>query len=156
MTPQTSVWAAEALSSIDPGRVRGRLAVGLRDAALLALLARGLTCAEVAPLLCDQVTIVERTGQARITTRRPPWRCELVLDPIQSAHLVAWLSEIRGYSERRPLFSTTERTAHPRRSQRHPPRLPPPAPEGRLMSDPWQLSPSPGGEGREMGEGARG
>jgi hypothetical protein len=104
LTPQTAIWAAEALPGINPGRVRGRLAVGLRDGALLALLARGLTCAEVALLLCDQVTIVERTGQVRLTARRPPWRCELILDPIQSAHMVAWLSEIRGYGEHRPLF----------------------------------------------------
>ncbi len=94
MTPQTATWATQALSSLDPFRVRGRFAVGLRDAALLALLARGLTCPEVAALHCDQVTILERTGHARIITRRPPWRCELILNPDQSAFLVAWLSEI--------------------------------------------------------------
>lgn len=104
MTTRTATWAAEALACVDLGRVRGRLAVGLRDGALLALLARGLTCAETALLLCDQVTLVERTGQARLTTRRPPWRCELLLTPAQSAHLVAWLSDIRGYGEHRPLF----------------------------------------------------
>jgi hypothetical protein len=104
LTSQTATWAAEALPCVDLGRVRGRLAVGLRDGALLALLARGLTCAETALLLCDQVTLVERTGQARLTTRRPPWRCELLLNPVQSAFLVAWLSEIRGYGEPRPLF----------------------------------------------------
>ncbi len=100
----TREWAVDALLTVDLGRVYGSLAVGLRDGALLALLASGLSCADVAALDCDQVTLLAKTSQARILARRPPWRCELLLGSQHSAYLVAWLSEIRGYNERRPLF----------------------------------------------------
>lgn len=116
MTPQTAAWAAEALPGIDPGRVRGRLAVGLRDGALLALLARGLTCAEVALLLCDQITIVERTGQVRLTARRPPWRCELVLRALLYTHTsAARIEQLLACPHRaRPPIRIPEKPCQPR------------------------------------------
>ena len=42
--------AHEVLPLVDPGRVRSGMAVGLRDGALLALIAAGLSAVEIAGL----------------------------------------------------------------------------------------------------------
>ena len=100
----TAERAAAALADVDPGRVRGGFAVGLRDGALLALLASGVTCAEAARLSCRAIAIEARTGRVVVTVTRGGWLCRRWLDPAFSAHVVTWLSEIRGYGERRPLL----------------------------------------------------
>jgi site-specific recombinase XerD len=104
-------WAAAALADVDPGRVRGGFAVGLRDAALLALLAGGLTCAEAARLSCESVTFQAKTGRVVITLMRRGWSCTRTLSFELSAHVVAWLSESRGYGERRPLLVNAHQRA---------------------------------------------
>lgn len=100
----TSAWATAALADVDPGRTRGGFSVGLRDGALLALLSAGVTCTEAADLKCSAITIDVRTGQVVVTVMRGGWRCVRRLSLDQSAHLVAWLTEVRGYGERKPLL----------------------------------------------------
>lgn len=48
------------LPRVDPGRVRSGRAVGLRDGAVLALVAAGLTAVEIAALRATAITMANR------------------------------------------------------------------------------------------------
>jgi site-specific recombinase XerD len=89
------------LQRIDPGRVHGDLAVGLRDGALLALIAAGLTPAEIAELRADQVRM-EQGELVVVLQKAIRWSGHLPM-PL-GARLLAWLTDRRAWGERVPVI----------------------------------------------------
>lgn len=89
--------ARAVLSHVDPGRVRAGHAIGLRDGALLALIAAGLTSVEIAALRASAVSMIE--GQVHVATQRRglTWRAALPTE--LGSWLLAWLSERRLWGE---------------------------------------------------------
>jgi site-specific recombinase XerC len=77
--------------------------VGLRDGALLALLAAGLNAREIAGLQASAITM-ER-GRLLVTVRRHgvDWHAALPTD--LGARLLAWLTERRIWGEAVPVFA---------------------------------------------------
>jgi hypothetical protein len=94
--------AHELLSRVDPGRVRSGKAVGLRDGALLALVAAGLSAVEIAAIRASAVTMTD--GKLVIAVRRHGviWSAALPTD--LGARLLAWLSECRLWGVPDPVF----------------------------------------------------
>lgn len=99
-------WYLRALAAVEVGRVRAGLAVGLRDRAVLALLANGVRPGEIALLSCREIEVQESSG--RLTISRPAdeagWHRVKVLDVSGSAQLLAWLAEVRTWGEDVPVF----------------------------------------------------
>jgi site-specific recombinase XerC len=89
--------ARAVLPRVDPGRVRAGHAIGLRDGALLALIAAGLTSVEIAALHASAVTMVD--SQVHVATQRRglTWKAALPTD--LGSWLLAWLSERRLWGE---------------------------------------------------------
>lgn len=104
-----------AARRIDPGRVRGGLAVGLRDAALLALVASGVRAGLIASLQATQIG-VHRDGRLEITTPADSegWERRKVLSPVASSLLLAWLAEARAWAQPVPVFYTIDRAGEQR------------------------------------------
>lgn len=94
--------ARALLPHVDPARLQGGWPIGLRDGALLALTAAGLSSFEIAALQANAVTMVG--GQLHVTTNRHgvPWFAVLPTD--LGAHLLVWLSECRLWAEARPVL----------------------------------------------------
>lgn len=94
--------ARHALSRVDPARLLAGWPVGLRDGALLALTAAGLSSAEIATLQASAITMAG--GQVVVTVRRRgiPWSVTLPID--LGARLLAWLTECRLWGEAEPVF----------------------------------------------------
>jgi integrase len=89
------------LRQVDPGRVHGDFAVGLRDGALLALIAAGLTPAEVAAMRADQIRMEH--GHLVVVVRETiPWSGHLPM-PL-GERLLAWLTEHRAWGEDVPVL----------------------------------------------------
>ena len=103
MRPWTPEWAEEALAEIDPGRVRGTLAVGLRDGALLALLAAGITPAEICALQASAITMERDQLHITLRRRRALWKVTLPAD--LGARVLAWLTENRLWADPTPVFT---------------------------------------------------
>ena len=95
--------ADRLLSRVDPGRLFGGRAVGLRDGALLALLAAGLTIFDISPLRASAVTMND--GQVQIAIQRRSITWSATLPTALGARLLAWLSERRLWGEEVPLFT---------------------------------------------------
>lgn len=81
----------EVLSQVDPARLRSGWPVGLRDGALLALVAAGLSAEEIAELHASSIT--RDRGNLLIEVRRHgiTWRAVLPID--LGSRLLAWLTE---------------------------------------------------------------
>jgi site-specific recombinase XerD len=94
--------ARALLPQVDPGRMRGDIPVGLRDGALLALLAAGLTAVEVARLKATRVRQVGRRLIVTVARHGVAWH--VVLPTPFGAPLLAWLSESRLWAEDRLIF----------------------------------------------------
>ena len=90
------------LRRVDPGQVRSGLAVGLRDGAILALIAAGLSSAEIAGLRGSAVKM-ER-GSVVVTVRRTHGTWSAVLAVDLGARLLAWLAETRAWDLPEPIF----------------------------------------------------
>ncbi len=94
--------AGELMFLADPGRVIGPLAVGLRDAAILALVAAGLSAAEIERLQAAAVRTVH--GHVIVMASLPNGRqSPTELDRHQGARVLAWISDQRLEGEV-PLF----------------------------------------------------
>jgi len=94
--------AGELMFLADPGRVIGGLAVGLRDAAILALVAAGLSGGEIERLRADAVRMVH--GRVVAMVILPSGRPSLTeLDRHQGARVLAWIADQRLEGEV-PLF----------------------------------------------------
>lgn len=94
--------AHELLSRIDPGRVRSGQAIGLRDGALLALVAAGLSAVEIAALRASAITMT--SGKLLVAVRRNGLTWFVVLPTDLGARLLAWLSESRLWAVPEPVF----------------------------------------------------
>ena len=94
--------AHAALPQVDPGRLRSGQPVGLRDGALLALLAAGLSAVEIARLNASAVSMAG--GRLVVSVRRQSVTWSAVLPTELGARLLAWLIERRLWAMREPVF----------------------------------------------------
>ncbi|HEX7185337.1 MAG TPA: hypothetical protein VF756_26165 [Thermoanaerobaculia bacterium] len=94
--------AHNLLPRVDPGRVRSGRAVGLRDGALLALVAAGLSAVEIAALQASAITMVDGHIVVSVDRRRITWSAALPTD--LGARLLAWLTESRIWAVPEPVF----------------------------------------------------
>jgi site-specific recombinase XerD len=90
------------LPRVDPGRVRSGRAVGLRDGAVLALVAAGLTAVEIAALRATAITMANRQVVVAIHRHDISWHLELPDD--LGSRLLAWLTEARIWGLPEPVF----------------------------------------------------
>ena len=90
------------LPRVDPGRVRSGRAVGLRDGAVLALVAAGLTAVEIAAIRATAITMANR--QAVVSVRRHGISWSIVLPDDLGGRLLAWLTEARIWGLPEPVF----------------------------------------------------
>jgi site-specific recombinase XerD len=95
--------AREVLPQVDPARLRWGWPVGLRDGALLALLAAGVTTEELAELKASAVTM-ERS-RLRVALRRHGVAWFVVLSSDLGGHVLAWLTERRLWGTTEPVFT---------------------------------------------------
>jgi hypothetical protein len=85
--------AFTVLSRVDPARLRGGWRVGLRDGALLALVAAGLNAVEIAALRASAITM--SGGHVVVSVYRNGSSWPLPLSTDLGARVLAWLSEHR-------------------------------------------------------------
>ncbi len=90
------------LPRVDPGRVRSGRAVGLRDGAVVALVAAGLTAVEIAALQATAITMANR--QAVVSVHRHGISWSIVLPDDLGGRLLAWLAEARIWALPKPVF----------------------------------------------------
>jgi integrase len=90
------------LPQIDPGRLRSGRPVGLRDGALLALVAAGLSAVEIAGLKASAVTMAGGHLIVSVSRQGVTWSAILPVD--LGARLLAWLSERRLWAVPEPVF----------------------------------------------------
>lgn len=90
------------LPRVDPGRVRSGRAVGLRDGAVLALVAAGLTAVEIAALRATSIAMANR--QVVVAIHRDGVSWHLVLPDDLGSRLLAWLTEARIWGRPEPVF----------------------------------------------------
>lgn len=95
--PSRSEGAHEILLRVDPGRRRLGWPVGLRDGALLALLAAGLTPREVSRLRASAITMVR--GNLLVAVQRQGVTWYAVLPSEIGGWLLAWVTERRLWAE---------------------------------------------------------
>ena len=94
--------ALTLLSRVDLGRSRSGRSVGLRDGAILALVAVGLSTIEIAALRASDVTMTHRKVLVQVRRNGLPW-----LAPLPSTlggRLVVWLSDAKLWGRPEPLF----------------------------------------------------
>lgn len=94
--------ARALLPQIDPGRIRCGLPLGLRDSALLTLVAAGLSSDEIADLRASAITM--DGGRLVVSVRRHGVTWSVILPPDLGARLLAWLSERRLWAVHEPVF----------------------------------------------------
>lgn len=95
--------AYKLLPRVDPGRLLAGRAVGLRDGALLALVAAGLTSVEISTLQATAIALV--AGQVQISLQRQGITWYATLPTALGARVFAWLSECRLWGEAEPVFT---------------------------------------------------
>lgn len=93
--------AHRLLPRVDPGRVRSGRAVGLRDGALIALVAGGMTAVEIVAVRAMDITMTK--GQVLVAIHGYGTR-SIVLPTDLGASLLAWLSECHHRDKTEPLF----------------------------------------------------
>src|SRR5215211_7542987 len=93
----------EILLQVDPGRMWLGWPVGLRDGALLALLAAGLTPREISRLRASAVSMDR--GKLLVTVHRRGGTWYLAPHPDLGGRLLAWLTERRLWSEHAPVIT---------------------------------------------------
>jgi integrase len=77
--------------------------VGLRDGALLALVAAGLSAEEICGLQASAITMDR--GNLLITVRRHGVTWRVLLPTDLGSRLLAWLTECRLWADPRPVFT---------------------------------------------------
>lgn len=91
------------LSGVDPSRMHLGRPVGLRDGAVLALLAAGLTPEEVSRLRASAVTMDRGKLLVSVHRQDVTWYAALPAD--LGGRVLAWLTERRLWSEGVPVFA---------------------------------------------------
>ena len=94
--------AHEILLRVDPGRSRLGWPVGLRDGALLALVAAGFTPREISRLRASAVTMVR--GKLLVSVKRKSVTWFALLPSDLGGWLLAWLTERRLWAEGLPVI----------------------------------------------------
>ena len=95
--------AYQLLPRVDPGRLLAGRAVGLRDGALLALIAAGLTSVEISNLQATAIKMID--GQVQVSIQRQGITWCAMLPTALGARLLAWISECRLWGEAEPVFT---------------------------------------------------
>jgi integrase len=95
--------ARTLLFGIDHTPLRSRRRVGLRQGALLALIAVGLTAHEIAALQASSITL--EGGQLLITLLRHGVTWKALLPSDLGVRLLAWIIERRLWGEPAPVFT---------------------------------------------------
>ncbi|HEX7180308.1 MAG TPA: hypothetical protein VF756_00590 [Thermoanaerobaculia bacterium] len=90
------------LPRVDPGRVRSGRAVGLRDGAVLTLVAAGFSAVEIAALRASAITMEGRQAVVSVQRHSAIWSAVLPTD--LGAWLLAWLTEAGLWGLPEPLF----------------------------------------------------
>jgi integrase len=90
------------LPRVDPGRLRAGAPVGLRDGALVALVAAGLSAVEISRLRASAITMDRGNLVVSVQRRGITWPLPMPTD--LGARLLAWLSESRLWGEDEPVF----------------------------------------------------
>jgi site-specific recombinase XerD len=103
MPPIRPERARNLLSATDRAPQRSRRPLSLRQGALLALIAAGLTAHEIANLQASAITM--ELGHLLVTVRRHGVIWEACLPADLAPHLLAWLSERRLWGEPAPVFT---------------------------------------------------
>src|SRR5688500_9934243 len=93
----------EILSRVDPARMRAGWPVGLRDGALLALLAAGLAPEEICRLRASAVTMNRGKLLIEVHRRGVIWYAALPAD--LAGRVLVWLTECRLWAEAVPVFT---------------------------------------------------
>jgi integrase len=93
--------ARALLPRVDPARLWAGWPVGLRDGALLALLAAGLSAEEISGLRASNIT--SDRGNLRVTIRRYGESWSVNLSPVLGGPLLAWLIERRLWGTAEPV-----------------------------------------------------
>lgn len=91
------------LSQVDPARLRSGWPVGLRDGALLALVAAGLSAEEIAGLHASSISMDRGNLVIAVLRNGITWRAALPTD--LGARLLVWLSERRLWAEPTPVIT---------------------------------------------------
>lgn len=94
--------ALALLPKVDPGRERAGKAIGLRDGAVLALIAAGLTSVEISALRASAVTVIDK--QVHVATQRRGLTWKAALPTELGSWLLAWISERRIWGEAELVF----------------------------------------------------
>ncbi len=94
--------AHRLLPRVDPGRVRSGQAVGLRDGAVLALLAAGLKVTEISALRATNVKMVG--GRVMVVGKFEVATWSRVLPTDIAARVVVWLTEAEIWGRDEPVF----------------------------------------------------
>jgi hypothetical protein len=94
--------ALALLSLVDPSRVRSGRAVGLRDGAVLALAAAGLTTLEIAALPAS--AILTDGHRVVLSVERCGMHCLTVLKGELGRRLTTWLTEAKLWGSSETLF----------------------------------------------------
>ena len=95
--------AYRLLPRVDPGRLLAGRAVGLRDGALLSLVAAGLTSVEISNLRATAIKMID--GQVQVSIQRQGIIWSATLPTALGARVLAWISECRLWGEAEPVFT---------------------------------------------------
>ncbi len=90
------------LPGVDPARLRAGWPVGLRDGAIMALAAAGLSAGEIARLQATAITMARGILWVTVQRNGVTWHAELPAD--LGGRLLAWLSERRLWASAKPVF----------------------------------------------------
>jgi hypothetical protein len=104
--------ARAVLAQVDPGRMRWGWPVGLRDGALLALLAAGFTAREISRLRASAVTMA-RGKKLLVGVHRHGVTWYAVMPADLGGRLLVWLTERRLWAEPTPVFSGPQGSLSP-------------------------------------------
>ena len=106
--------ARAVLPQVDPARMRLDWPVGLRDGALLALLAAGLTAREISRLRASAVTM--KRGKVLVAVHRQGvvWYAALPAD--LGSRVLVWFTERRLWGEGTPVFTGPDGSSLSRKS----------------------------------------
>jgi len=95
--------ARAAMLQVNPARLRAGRPIGLRDGALLALAAAGLSAAEISRLQASDLTMDR--GRVVVTFQRRGAPLSITLPMDLGARVLTWLSELRLWAVPVPLFT---------------------------------------------------
>jgi hypothetical protein len=94
--------AQALLPQVDPARLYAGCPVGLRDGALLALVAAGFTAVEISGLRASSITMAGGKLQIVVQRRRVLWSATMPVD--LGGRVLVWISERRIWGTEEPVF----------------------------------------------------